>query len=584
MLLTGPKYVIPPKVATKESLAVLLFLLSLILLTIVAPILLLFIILRTSARVILKLKHGKNYGGLVDSEDVMWKIEDITNPLINILTIQQSKISNPEEYFDYIKQCFNGATSGSNAHKLTSICKFFVGYAYYLDNQLTIDDICNKLTVDNGKNYLVETELKDILGDLAGRPMPKDNLGLFEVLVVQKSLKHVDPDTYQYAVIFRVDHIVADGINLTTFLLQNFADDQEGLKRNLKDLISKFDTSKTKISKKSGWQSIVQTARCIGTFMVHFPIVFANQLFVIDCNCLHGPKLSGKKFAVYSVEEEGEDLMNTVKQIKRKVAGSSFSSVMLTAVSRAVGKHMQKINTPDDCIKLQHQLNFVLSWWVENKLELNLRKCKIVSYTRKINVCEYPYSVDGSVLERCSDRQCEIPDFLSVLITALFSIPSMEKTAVLENNFSMGIMNMPLIKRPETAYCQIGLMEKYWNEMKEKPDFLVNFLMFKHVFGLIPIPILARTLRADKVTMSISNLPGVPKVQVYGGQQLEKLVFFTPHRGTAGMGITIITYDNKFQMGLMIDKVLISSKEEAQKLLDDVLKEIRRMEEELGLS
>ncbi|CAH1968249.1 unnamed protein product [Acanthoscelides obtectus] len=50
------------------------------------------------------------------------------------------------------------------------------------------------------------------------------------------------------------------------------------------------------------------------------------------------------------------------------------------------------------------------------------------------------------------------------------------------------------------------------------------------------------------------------------------------------MGITIITYDNKFQMGLMIDKVLISSKEEAQKLLDDVLKEIRRMEEELGLS
>ncbi|CAH1968241.1 unnamed protein product [Acanthoscelides obtectus] len=522
-ILTGPKYVIPPKVATKESLAVLLFLLSLILLTIVAPILLLFIILRTSARVILKLKHGKNYGGLVDSEDVMWKIEDITNPLINILTIQQSKISNPEEYFDYIKQCFNGATSGSNAHKLTSICKFFVGYAYYLDNQLTIDDICNKLTVDNGKNYLVETELKDILGDLAGRPMPKDNLGLFEVLVVQKSLKHVDPDTYQYAVIFRVDHIVADGINLTTFLLQNFADDQEGLKRNLKDLISKFDTSKTKISKKSGWQSIVQTARCIGTFMVHFPIVFANQLFVIDCNCLHGPKLSGKKFAVYSVEEEGEDLMNTVKQIKRKVAGSSFSSVMLTAVSRAVGKHMQK-------------------------------------------------------------RQCEIPDFLSVLITALFSIPSMEKTAVLENNFSMGIMNMPLIKRPETAYCQIGLMEKYWNEMKEKPDFLVNFLMFKHVFGLIPIPILARTLRADKVTMSISNLPGVPKVQVYGGQQLEKLVFFTPHRGTAGMGITIITYDNKFQMGLMIDKVLISSKEEAQKLLDDVLKEIRRMEEELGLS
>ncbi|VEN35690.1 unnamed protein product [Callosobruchus maculatus] len=344
----APQYVIPPNLANNVFLAVLLFLISLALLIAVAPTLILFALLRTSASVILKLKHGKNYGGLVDKEAHMWKIPDITNPLINIFTVQQSKISSAEAFLDHLKQCLKGPIFESNAQKLTSVCKSFLGYPYYLRNQLTIDDICNKTTVDNGKEFLDENGLTDILGDLASKPMPKDNSGLFEVLVVQKPLKKIDPDTYQYAVIIRVDHIVSDGINLINFLFKSFADDQEGLKRRMKDLIEKFDTSKTKKAKKVGWQKITQVVKNISTFMVHFPTVFVNQLSLADDNCVHGPQLSGKKYAIYAVEKQGEDLMEAVKQIKRRVTGSTFSSVVLTAVSRAMGRHMQKVGKVDN--------------------------------------------------------------------------------------------------------------------------------------------------------------------------------------------------------------------------------------------
>nr|CAI5822516.1 unnamed protein product [Callosobruchus analis] len=305
---TGPKCVIPPKLAKNEAVAILLFFITLILLTVVAPFLTIFAILRTSAHVILKLKHGKKFGGLVESDAVAWKTPDMANQLIQILTIQQSKISTSEAYLEHIKQILYRPLSQSNATKLTSVCKVFLGYAYYLSNQVTIDEICNRMTVDSEKEFLDESELTDILGNLVSKPMPKDDSGLLEVLVVEKPLKQIDLDTYQYAVIIRVHHVVADGINLTNFMIKNFADDQEELARGLKDLLSKFDTSKTKKLEKTGWQKIAQTVKDMNTFMVHFPTVLVNQLFLVDRNSLHGPKLSGRKFAVYAVENKGEDL------------------------------------------------------------------------------------------------------------------------------------------------------------------------------------------------------------------------------------------------------------------------------------
>nr|CAI5822518.1 unnamed protein product [Callosobruchus analis] len=147
-------------------------------------------------------------------------------------------------------------------------------------------------------------------------------------------------------------------------------------------------------------------------------------------------------------------------------------------------------------------------------------------------------------------KQAENPSFLSVLITALFSLPDIRTSPILRNNFSLAVLHLPLFEISEDSYSQIELVEKYWKDVKEKPDFLL--------------------LRADKITMSISNVPGMPKVKILGGQQLEKLVFFTPHRDTTGVGFTITTYNNKFQMGLMIDKVFNCSKEEAQSLVDNL--------------
>ena len=58
------------------------------------------------------------------------------------------------------------------------------------------------------------------------------------------------------------------------------------------------------------------------------------------------------------------------------------------------------INCYDDCILLQDQLDVVQGWCDSNRLNLNATKCKIMTYTRKQQPLQYPYSILGNILER----------------------------------------------------------------------------------------------------------------------------------------------------------------------------------------
>lgn len=58
------------------------------------------------------------------------------------------------------------------------------------------------------------------------------------------------------------------------------------------------------------------------------------------------------------------------------------------------------INTLDDCIFLQQQINMLQDWCNINKLYLNISKCKILTCTRKFNAIIFPYAIDNVILER----------------------------------------------------------------------------------------------------------------------------------------------------------------------------------------
>jgi hypothetical protein len=63
-------------------------------------------------------------------------------------------------------------------------------------------------------------------------------------------------------------------------------------------------------------------------------------------------------------------------------------------------KKFNIINAYTDCDTLQN-IESIENWCKNNKLALNINKCKVMTFSRKANPVLYNYSIDGQLLERC---------------------------------------------------------------------------------------------------------------------------------------------------------------------------------------
>jgi hypothetical protein len=74
-----------------------------------------------------------------------------------------------------------------------------------------------------------------------------------------------------------------------------------------------------------------------------------------------------------------------------------------------------------DCLDLQDSIDKLYSWCSLNKLQLNIDKCKKISFIRKTEVISFNFNVNGSLLARCN----EISDLGVIMDTGLTFVPHM---------------------------------------------------------------------------------------------------------------------------------------------------------------
>lgn len=59
-----------------------------------------------------------------------------------------------------------------------------------------------------------------------------------------------------------------------------------------------------------------------------------------------------------------------------------------------------KINSPEDCLNMQEDINSVCAWGLRNKLPLNIKKCYTYSFFRCSVQVQFEYTINGSNLSR----------------------------------------------------------------------------------------------------------------------------------------------------------------------------------------
>lgn len=89
------------------------------------------------------------------------------------------------------------------------------------------------------------------------------------------------------------------------------------------------------------------------------------------------------------------------------------------------------ISSRDDCRLLQQNLDLVNDWCIENRLDLNISKCNVMSFTSKATTLEFDYGINGNTLARPNvfqdlgvvfDKQMSFVPHINLLVSDAFRI------------------------------------------------------------------------------------------------------------------------------------------------------------------
>lgn len=99
-------------------------------------------------------------------------------------------------------------------------------------------------------------------------------------------------------------------------------------------------------------------------------------------------------------------------------------------------KIYSSISDSNDCLRLQTDINNIFNWCKVNKIDLNISKCKAITFSRKAKPFDYDYHINGELLTRVT----EIND-LGVLLDSKMNFKLHFGSVVNKANRMLGFIN-----------------------------------------------------------------------------------------------------------------------------------------------
>ncbi len=134
--------------------------------------------------------------------------------------------------------------------------------------------------------------------------------------------------------------------------------------------------------------------------------------------------------------------------------------------------------------------------------------------------------------------------------------PLNQPIETLGNQFGLVLVPLPVaISCPLRRFQQV---QDEMNRLKRSPQAQVTYGLL-NLFGRGPDDLQRFALQtlSSKASAVMTNVPGPRKPVYMGGARLVEPMFWVPQTGNVGIGLSIFTYDNRVQFGLIADKRLI---------------------------
>lgn len=152
-------------------------------------------------------------------------------------------------------------------------------------------------------------------------------------------------------------------------------------------------------------------------------------------------------------------------------------------------------------------------------------------------------------------------DGLEIRATVPVNLRPLEHAKELGNHF--GLVFLPLPIGEENPLARVYRVHQFMDELKSSKQAAVAFGLLA-ALGMGPArfqrPMLEMMSR--KASTVLTNVPGPRQPLYLAGSEVGELMFWVPQSGSIGMGISILSYNQKVYCGLMTDRRLVPNPRE----------------------
>lgn len=145
------------------------------------------------------------------------------------------------------------------------------------------------------------------------------------------------------------------------------------------------------------------------------------------------------------------------------------------------------------------------------------------------------------------------PDSKVIRATVPVNLRPLKHAKELGNHFGLVFLNLPIFEA--NPLKRLAYVHHEMNELKKSKQALVSLGLLSMI-GLAPQAVqnMLLNLFSKKATAVLTNVPGPPKPLYIAGCKVDKTMFWVPQNGTIGMGISILSYNDQVEFGLIVDK------------------------------
>ncbi|KAF6212560.1 hypothetical protein GE061_013085 [Apolygus lucorum] len=201
-------------------------------------------------------------------------------------------------------------------------------------------------------------------------------------------------------------------------------------------------------------------------------------------------------------------------------------------------------------------------------MDMELEFVKEVKNSLNVRFSDVLLTAVSNSLESCFEKWGGTVDRMGAVIPARLPIPLTSLT----NLFTVVLLDLPITGKDKLETIHVA-QERY----RASPEFHVNYWVLQFAFTIFPATFISKYFVSTRSSLLISNVQGAEEHIIVRGSVVTDMAFFLPNRDTTGVGISFLSYADRFSIGVIVDESLIASSEQVDEILRGIFQSINEM-------